>query len=274
MSETQEKSQLGFVTTDYLSTDKIRHLNYGNLVLRKMYHDFFAKGVLGSIGIFVGLFVVYLSYGAIKDLLKGGDDDAPVAKRVLSINDLQPPPPMNENQPPPPPPPAYKPPAAPDVGEIKKVKDEEAPRQKTFADQDLIKKATEKGAVGEGDTTGLSSPYVAAAVGSGPVEQESDGDPPDFVAVEKEPAPVNRIIPQYPEMARKAGMEGKVVVKVLVGKDGKPEKAVIIKNPGTDIFDEAATEAAMKSTYTPGVQNGRPVKCWMVLPLKFTLNAK
>ncbi len=267
----------GFVKTDYLDTDKMRHLTYGNLVLRREYHVFMAKGVGYAIGIIAGIFIFYLSWGWIKQLLTASDDEIMTVKpRQLSISDLQPPPPMDQNQPPPPPPPAFKPPAAPDVGEVKKVKDEEAPRQKTFADQDLIKKATAKGAAGEGDTTGLSDPNIGfAGTGSGPVEPVDDGgDPPDFVAVEKDPEFVNRVQAAYPDMARKAGIEGKVIVKVLVGKNGKPEKAQIIKNPGTDIFDESVINAVMNSTYTPAIQNGRPVKVWLMVPFSFKLNAR
>ncbi len=272
------ESKEGFVKTDYLDTDKIRHLTYGNLVLRRQYHIFMAKGVGYSLAIVIGIFLIYVSWGWIKQLLTASDDEIVTVKpRQLSISDLQPPPPMDQNQPPPPPPPAFKPPAAPDVGEVKKVRDEEAPRQKTFADQDLIKKATAKGAVGEGDTTGLSDPNIgfAGGAGSGPVEPVDDGgDPPDFVAVEKDPEFVNRVQAAYPEMARKAGIEGKVIVKVLVGKNGKPEKAQIIKNPGTDIFDEAVINAVMNSTYTPAIQNGRPVKVWLMVPFSFKLNAR
>ena len=267
----------GFVKTDYLDTDKLRHLTYGNLVLRREYHIFMAKGVGYAIGIIAGIFIFYLSWGWIKQLLTASDDEIMTVKpRQLSVSDLQPPPPMDQNQPPPPPPPAFKPPAAPDVGEVKKVKDEEAPRQKTFADQDLIKKATAKGAAGEGDTTGLSDPNIGfAGAGSGPVEPVDDGgDPPDFVAVEKDPEFVNRVQAAYPDMARKAGIEGKVIVKVLVGKNGKPEKAQIIKNPGTDIFDESVINAVMNSTYTPAIQNGRPVKVWLMVPFSFKLNAR
>jgi|YNPBryulayer2012_1023412.scaffolds.fasta_scaffold04509_5 protein TonB len=268
----------GFVKTDYLDTDRLRHLTYGNLVLRRQYHVFMAKGIGYSLAIFISIFLVYLSYGWIKQLLTASDDEIVTVKpRQLSISDLQPPPPMDQSQPPPPPPPSFKPPAAPDVGEIKKVRDEEAPRQKTFADQDLIKKATAKGAYGEGDTTGLSDPNIgfAGGAGGGPIEPADDGgDPPDFVAVEKDPEFVNRVQAVYPEMARKAGIEGKVIVKVLIGKNGKPEKAQIIKNPGTDIFDEAVINAVMNSTYTPAIQNGRPVKVWMMVPFSFKLNQR
>jgi protein TonB len=270
--------QKGFIQLDYLDTEKFRHIDYGNLVLRKERHNFMARGVAISASIFIGVFVLYLSYGFIKELLKTNEeDDAPVARQITSINDLQPPPPMDQNQPPPPPPAAVKPPQAPDVGEVKKVKDEEAPPNKTVKTQEDLKKMIEKGVTTGDDTTGLADakPITMGGGGSGPVEvKESDGDPPDFVAVEQEPKFINQIRPVYPEIARKAGMEGRVVLKVLIDKDGKPVKATIMKNPGTDVFDEAAIASVMQSSYSPGIQNGRPVKVWMVIPIAFKLNSK
>lgn len=60
------------------------------------------------------------------------------------------------------------------------------------------------------------------------VQKEQEPDPDEFVFVEKEPtfdyADLQRRV-QYPEIARRAGIEGKVIVKVLVARDGKPKRA-------------------------------------------------
>ncbi len=65
--------------------------------------------------------------------------------------------------------------------------------------------------------------------------QIDDTPPPDFVPVEKEPQIVNEVIPKYPELAQRAGIEGRVIVKIWVDKDGKPHKAVVLKSDA-DIF--------------------------------------
>ncbi|RMF48824.1 MAG: hypothetical protein D6750_06995, partial [Bacteroidetes bacterium] len=73
--------------------------------------------------------------------------------------------------------------------------------------------------------------------GKEPVEviEEKDPDPMAFVAVEKEPQPLNigdikkRI--GYPPLAKEAGIQGKVIVRVLVGKTGKYERHIVIKSP-------------------------------------------
>ncbi len=267
----------GFIKLDYLDTERYRNINYGALVLRKELHNYLARGVFIAASTIVGLLLIYVTWGIIQELLKDEAEDVPVVVQKIDIANLQPPPPMDEKAPPPPPPAAIKPPQAPDIGEIKKVKDEEAPPKRTIADQEKLKEAIEKNAITGEDSTGFAeAARVIAPVGPpGPAEAINDNaDPPDFIAVEKEPQFINQVKPVYPEIARKAGIEGRVVLRVLIDKDGKPQKAQILKNPGTDIFDEAAIASVMQSSYSPAIQNGRPVKCWLTVPIKFTLSAK
>ncbi|PIE75764.1 hypothetical protein CSA17_05785 [bacterium DOLJORAL78_65_58] len=77
--------------------------------------------------------------------------------------------------------------------------------------------------------------------------------------------------PVYPEIARKAQMEGTVLVKVLVGPDGSVKNAQIIQgvNP---ILDKAALAAALKCKFIPGKQRNIPVKAQMALPFSFRLH--
>lgn len=272
----------GLVRLDYLDTENLRHIDYGALKLRKEAHLYLAKGVLIASSIALLMVFSYVSWKFIKAQLEGDEEEAAqvVVTRTVSIVDLPPPPPLDEKAPPPPPPAAFKPPESPDVGEIKRVRDEEAPPTRTIATQEKLKEMIEKGVVTGDDTTGLSEArgYVASALGRGEQlvlaekeKKDEDPDPDVFVALEKEPQFVNQVKPIYPEIARKGGIEGKVIVRVLIDKDGKPKKAQIVKNPGIDIFDEAAIEAVMQSTYSPAIQNGRPVKCWMTIPINFRL---
>jgi len=95
----------------------------------------------------------------------------------------------------------------------------------------------------------------------------------DFIPVEKDPV-VDLVDLQksivYPEMARKAGIEGQVVVRVLVGKDGKPKKSVV-QYTDSQMLDQAAKNAVMKQVFTPAIQNGQPITCWVSIPIKFKL---
>ncbi len=97
--------------------------------------------------------------------------------------------------------------------------------------------------------------------------------PNEFVQVEKLPEFKSGEKPSYPEEAKKNGIEGKVFMKVLVDKEGLPKKAIVIKSDNA-IFNQSATEAAMKSKFSPALQNGKPIAVWIVLPYKFALEMK
>ncbi len=92
-----------------------------------------------------------------------------------------------------------------------------------------------------------------------------------FVASSENPKIVHWQKPEYPEIARKAQMEGTVLVKVLVGPDGSVKDAQIIQgvNP---MLNTAALTAARKCKFIPGKQRNIPVKAWMALPFNFRLH--
>ncbi|MCL6100313.1 MAG: energy transducer TonB [Bacteroidetes bacterium] len=93
----------------------------------------------------------------------------------------------------------------------------------------------------------------------------------EFVKVEKLPEIVEAAKPDYPEAAKKAGIEAKVFVKVLIGKDGNPKKAIVIKSEN-EIFNQSAIDAALKSKFTSAINKGEKIAVWVVLPYKFTLD--
>jgi protein TonB len=108
------------------------------------------------------------------------------------------------------------------------------------------------------------------------VEQDitiDEGPPADFVPVEKEPVPIKKVEPKYPELAMRAGLEGKVWVKIWVDKEGKPKQVVVLKSDA-EIFNEPAVEAAKQFVFTPAYMNNGPVAVWVSVPFKFKLADK
>ncbi|MCX7879748.1 MAG: energy transducer TonB [Ignavibacteria bacterium] len=104
-------------------------------------------------------------------------------------------------------------------------------------------------------------------------QKEEEPDIDEFIPFEKEPYIdlvdlQKRIV--YPEMARKAGIEGQVVIRVLVDKTGKPKRAVV-QSSDSEMLNQAAIDAVMKSTFTPAIQNGQPIMCWVSIPIRFKL---
>lgn len=102
------------------------------------------------------------------------------------------------------------------------------------------------------------------------VLEEEEEEVVEIWRVEKQPVPLTQVVPEYPEIARKAGITGQVVVEVLVSREGKVE--AIGKIIGNEIFHEAARKAALQWTFSPAIQNDKPVKVWVSLPFKFQLN--
>jgi protein TonB len=92
----------------------------------------------------------------------------------------------------------------------------------------------------------------------------------DFVAFDTKPEILQWAPPEYPEFAREAGLEGLVIVNVLVGTDGHVMEAVIAQ-PQHEILNKSALAAARKCTFTPGKQRNIPVPVWVSLPYKFSL---
>jgi len=101
----------------------------------------------------------------------------------------------------------------------------------------------------------------------------NDLSPDIFQPFEKEPVPVLTIAPQYPDVPLRAGIEGDVIVKVLLTKEGKVKKAILVKS-NNDLFIQPAMDAAMKWTFTPAIMNGKPVQVWVSIPFRFKLTMK
>lgn len=90
-----------------------------------------------------------------------------------------------------------------------------------------------------------------------------------FVPVTELPQVLKRATPVYPEMARLSGMAGKVWLQVLIGVDGIPIKAVVLKSDG-EMFEQPAIDAAMKTIFSPAKNNDQPVKVWFGITYSFS----
>jgi protein TonB len=104
------------------------------------------------------------------------------------------------------------------------------------------------------------------------VEEEEDEI---FLVVENEPVLIGGLEGiqksiKYPEMARRAGIEGRVFVQFVVDEKGNVIDPVVVRGIGAGC-DEAALEAVKKAKFIPGKQRGRPVKVQYALPVTFRL---
>lgn len=80
---------------------------------------------------------------------------------------------------------------------------------------------------------------------------------------------------EYPEMARRAGIEGRVFVQFIVDEEGRVSQAecrqLTDQPPPNALLCEAAIDAVMASRFTPGTQGGHAVKVRYTLPVGFKL---
>ena len=67
------------------------------------------------------------------------------------------------------------------------------------------------------------------------------------------------------------GEQGKVLLRVLIGSTGVPERVEIKRSSGFERLDRAATEHVMKSRYVPGKVNGVAQTMWYEAPINFVL---
>ncbi len=77
--------------------------------------------------------------------------------------------------------------------------------------------------------------------------------------------------PRYPRMAIKRGIEGSVVVKILINEQGLPYDVSILKSSGFKVLDEAAIKTAMQWKFSPALVDGKPVKSQNHQPFVFSL---
>lgn len=109
-----------------------------------------------------------------------------------------------------------------------------------------------------------------------PQEEEEEEEPEIFVIVEEMPELIGGLTGlqkriKYPEIAKKAGVEGRVYVQFVVDEQGNVHDPVVTRGIGAGC-DEAAIKAIMDAKFTPGKQRGKPVKVKMSLPVTFKLN--
>jgi protein TonB len=95
-------------------------------------------------------------------------------------------------------------------------------------------------------------------------------EPEMFFAFDTYPVVTQSAKPRYPELARKAEVEGIVVVMVTIDESGKVISAWIAES-GAEVLNESAIEAAYKFRFTPAKQRDVPVKATISIPFRFSL---
>jgi protein TonB len=104
------------------------------------------------------------------------------------------------------------------------------------------------------------------------LEYPSRPDPGIFVAHDREPKELYTPKPEYPELARAANMEGTVVLKVLVDKEGRVQEVLLVRS--SSMFDDAAIGAIRQWRFSPALMGTQPVAAWVTVPVHFVMNGE
>jgi periplasmic protein TonB len=81
---------------------------------------------------------------------------------------------------------------------------------------------------------------------------------------------IRRLQPVYPEPAKRAGIQGPVVLKAIIAKDGSIEQLQVVS--GNPLLIAATLQAVREWHYRPYVLNGAPVEVETTIIVTFTLN--
>ena len=229
---------------------------YGAFELKAKYQRNYLLATTATVSLIV--LIVFTAW--IIGVIRGSDGDNIPMTLITTVADLGPPPSI-----------ARKRPQIqvnqpkinmPQVGIPKPVADDE------LLDEDVVIASKE-------DLAEIVAPDITA--GDGDIVVDIEDYIPDinaFVPVEIQPEIIYKHKPAYPRFAKQAGLEGKVVVKVLLNEEGNVLDAVVYVSSGTASLDDAAISAAAKCKFKPGIQNGRPVKVWVTYSVEFKLNGK
>lgn len=100
-------------------------------------------------------------------------------------------------------------------------------------------------------------------------EYEMDEFVPESTDATYSMSELRRLV-KYPQVARENGIEGQVIVSAQIDTDGEVLK-VVVRNSKQKIFEDAARDAVSKLTFTPATRNGKPIKKWVTVMIRFEL---
>lgn len=108
-----------------------------------------------------------------------------------------------------------------------------------------------------------------------PQKPELPYEPPTFRWSEVMPEPIGGLAAiqekvKYTEIAKRIGIEGRVIIEATIDINGDVIDAEIIRGLGFGL-DEEALVAVQNTKFSPGLQRGKPVRVKMNIPIKFVL---
>ena len=95
----------------------------------------------------------------------------------------------------------------------------------------------------------------------------------DFTPVDKEPRADIALLQKsivYPLEARRLGIQGNVIIRILISKTGKLLNSVI-QTSDSELLNQGALDALKSTKFLPATQHGQKICCWVSIPISFKL---
>ena len=84
---------------------------------------------------------------------------------------------------------------------------------------------------------------------------------------------LNNPPPVYPDIAIDHGWEGKVLMKVHVLANGKPDNVSVLKSSGKPVLDDEAVRTVKQWSFVPAMRGTTPIDGWVTVPISFNLQS-
>jgi protein TonB len=140
---------------------------------------------------------------------------------------------------------------------------------------DGVEGGVEGGVVG-GSITGVEGGTLGGVEG-GTVGGVGEGPPPDTVVVKRDmplpTAPMSMVFPKYPEEARVRGWEDMVVVRYIIGKNGRVREVIVLDHPQRELFEKVTVKAIKNWRFRPHKVDGVAQEVIHELTIYFRLEA-
>ena len=104
-------------------------------------------------------------------------------------------------------------------------------------------------------------------------EQRKEYKSTDLI-FEEAPFPIRKARVEYPKLAKSNGISGIVILQAEVFTDGTVGRVEVIQSvmSGKCVLGEAAVKSVKKWKFSPAKSKGKPVNCWVTIPITFNLD--
>ena len=113
---------------------------------------------------------------------------------------------------------------------------------------------------------------TAARAAPAPAAAAPAASAPGPAGIDSEVVPLNEVLPEYPDQARRRGIEGHVKLAFTITTQGRVENIRVIESSPANVFDRSARRAAARWRFAPRTENGQAVEREAVKTLEFRLS--